>query len=85
MDSRIYKAILMSTIATIGEMDQGVVNGHLYANLMGKMPFDAYCRMIAALKNANLITESGHVLRATPSGKATADKINKALADAKVA
>lgn len=46
---------------TIREMKR-VPSGILWAQLMGKMDFTAYEKMIGMLKRAELVRESGHVL-----------------------
>jgi hypothetical protein len=42
----------------------GVPSGHLYARLMDKMTLDQYNKLIAFMKDANLISESNHFLTA---------------------
>lgn len=48
-----------SAIQELGE----VPSGHLYAAVMHVIDLDGYQKVIAILKRAGLVTESGHVLR----------------------
>ena len=45
----------------------GIPNGHLYAQVMGKMSFDQYQDMIETMKRMGLIKEENHLL--TYAGK----------------
>ena len=58
----ISRAIL-ETIIEAGE--QGIPSGHLYAMCMGKMSLETYNHIIGTLTQGNLITSSGHLLKAT--------------------
>lgn len=54
-------AAVGEVIGTLGE----VPSGHLYAAVMGVMSLDQYTRVIALLKRAQLVSETGHVLKWT--------------------
>ena len=56
----------VQTVAAIAEAIRGlaeVPNGQLYAQVCGALTLDQYQQAIALLKRADLVSESGHVLR----------------------
>ena len=40
-----------------------IPSGHLYAQVMGIMPLEVYSDIIAIVKRAGLVSESGHMLK----------------------
>ena len=54
---------ILEAIIEAGE--QGIPSGHLYAMCMGKMSLETYNHIIGTLTQGNLITDKGHLLRAT--------------------
>ena len=57
----------MVSIASAIRESGGIPNGHLYAQVMGKMSFDQYQDMIETMKKMSLIKEENHLL--TYAGK----------------
>lgn len=51
-------AAVAATIRDVGP----IPNGHLYAQLMGKMDLETYTKILDLLKRADLIKEENHVL-----------------------
>ena len=45
----------------------GIPNGHLYAQVMGKMSFDQYQNMIETMKKMSLIKEENNFLTYIPN------------------
>ena len=52
-------AAIAETIRELGS----IPSGHLYAQLLGRMSHETYASIIALLKRAELVSESGNVLR----------------------
>lgn len=52
-------AAIAETIRMVGS----IPSGHLYAQLLGRMSFEAYEAIIAMLKRAGLVAEENNVLR----------------------
>jgi hypothetical protein len=50
--------IIAETIRELGK----VVNGHLYAHVMGHIDYDSYMQIIATLKNAGVIKEENFII-----------------------
>ena len=65
MDSKSKQALIIvqaiaETIRSAGSC--GIVSGHLYAHLMGRLTIDRYQDIIDLLKRNNLISESNYTL-----------------------
>lgn len=61
-------------LTAVGE--KGIPSGELYAHLCAKLSLDNYNKVITALKNAGLISESAHYLRLTDDGKTLLKMVN---------
>jgi hypothetical protein len=64
----------------------GVPNGHLYAHLMNEFDLGQWTRLIAAMKDSKLLTETNHLLCITPKGEdllAQLESIYKTAAEQK--
>ena len=52
-------AAIAEAIRTVGS----IPSGHLYAQVLGQMSHETYASIVALLKRADLVAESGNVLR----------------------
>ncbi len=55
--------------SAIAAGDRGLISGHLYAVLMGKLSLDQYQQVMAGMVKAGMLTESGHVYHATDKAR----------------
>ena len=60
---RLLTSLILESAVLAG--DRGLISGHLYAVLCGKLSLDQYNQLMSGLVNAGMLTERGHVYTAT--------------------
>jgi hypothetical protein len=68
-----YLSVIIETVYESG--DAGCISGHLYAAMMSRVTLDEYNGLLSVAKQADILTESGHVLRLTDKGRMVLAKL----------
>jgi predicted transcriptional regulator len=79
-DRKLVLAVTLAILETVVEAgDQGAPSGPMYAAVMGQIDLQMYEAITETLVSKGLLTQSGHVFRATKTGVLLMQKANEAL------